>query len=55
MENWGLILYRESRLFYDPETSSKSSQQDTAVVISHELGHMWFGNLVTMKWYTNSI
>jgi aminopeptidase N len=51
MENWGLILYRESRLFYDPETSSKSSQQDTAVVISHELGHMWFGNLVTMKWY----
>ena len=39
MENWGLITYRETAILYDPESSSSSSKQRVAVVISHELAH----------------
>jgi len=53
MENWGLITYRESILLYDEETSSAKAKQRTATVVSHELAHMWFGNLVTMKWWSD--
>uniref|UniRef100_A0A5S6R5A7 Aminopeptidase n=1 Tax=Trichuris muris TaxID=70415 RepID=A0A5S6R5A7_TRIMR len=53
MENWGLITYREMRLLFDPNTTSAVVKQDIAVVIAHELAHMWFGNLVTMEWWTD--
>nr|XP_023023668.1 aminopeptidase N-like isoform X1 [Leptinotarsa decemlineata] len=53
MENWGLITYREAYLLYDPKVSSKTSQHSVASVIAHELAHQWFGNLVTMKWWTD--
>lgn len=53
MENWGLITYREAALLVDPKTTSISSRQYIATVISHELSHQWFGNLVTMKWWNN--
>ncbi|KAH1005675.1 aminopeptidase N [Dendroctonus ponderosae] len=53
MENWGLITYRESYLLYDPKVSAKVSQHSVASVIAHELAHQWFGNLVTMKWWTD--
>lgn len=53
MENWGLITYREAYLLYDPKVSSKMSQHHVASVIAHELAHQWFGNLVTMKWWTD--
>ncbi|XP_030752545.1 aminopeptidase N-like [Sitophilus oryzae] len=53
MENWGLITYREAYLLYDPQVSSKVSQHRVASVIAHELAHQWFGNLVTMKWWTD--
>lgn len=53
MENWGLITYREIALLADPQTTSISSRQYIATVIAHELAHMWFGNLVTMKWWNN--
>ena len=39
MENWGLIIYRETALLYDPVVSSASNQQRVAVVVSHELAH----------------
>ncbi|XP_038058558.1 uncharacterized protein LOC119729837 [Patiria miniata] len=51
MENWGLILYRETALLYDPELNSASNKQRVAVVVSHELAHQWFGNLVTPEWW----
>lgn len=51
MENWGLITYRESTLLADPSTATVASKQYIATVISHELSHQWFGNLVTMKWW----
>lgn len=53
MENWGLITYRETALLYDPKQSSIFSKHGIASVISHELAHQWFGNLVTMEWWTD--
>ncbi|XP_061525821.1 aminopeptidase N-like isoform X1 [Phycodurus eques] len=53
MENWGLVTYRETALLYDPERSSAGNKQGVATVIAHELAHMWFGNLVTMRWWND--
>uniref|UniRef100_A0A674PFZ0 Aminopeptidase n=1 Tax=Takifugu rubripes TaxID=31033 RepID=A0A674PFZ0_TAKRU len=51
MENWGLITYRETNLLYDEQESSSYNKQRVASVISHELVHQWFGNIVTMDWW----
>uniref|UniRef100_A0A4W6F952 Aminopeptidase n=1 Tax=Lates calcarifer TaxID=8187 RepID=A0A4W6F952_LATCA len=51
MENWGLVTYRETKLLYDPLTSSNRNKETTATIIAHELAHMWFGNLVTLQWW----
>ncbi|XP_036373081.1 glutamyl aminopeptidase isoform X1 [Megalops cyprinoides] len=51
MENWGLITYRENNLLYDEKESSSYNKQRVASVISHELVHQWFGNIVTMDWW----
>lgn len=53
MENWGLITYRESGLLIDDAATSLENKQWSAVVIAHELSHQWFGNLVTMEWWTD--
>ncbi|XP_026149798.1 aminopeptidase Ey-like isoform X2 [Mastacembelus armatus] len=53
MENWGLITYRETALLYNPAMSSNGDKEWVVTVISHELAHMWFGNLVTMKWWND--
>ncbi|MEK7161128.1 MAG: M1 family metallopeptidase [Patescibacteria group bacterium] len=53
MENWGAITYRESALLVDEKNSSLSSKQWVAIVIAHEVAHQWFGNLVTMEWWTH--
>lgn len=53
MENWGAVTYRESALLVDEEHSSSANKQWVALVIAHELAHQWFGNLVTMKWWTH--
>jgi aminopeptidase N len=51
MENWGLITYREVAMLYDEATAPIESKQYVAMVVSHEISHQWFGNLVTMKWW----
>lgn len=53
METWGLITYRETNLLYDVRTSSTANKQRICSVIAHEGAHMWFGNLVTMKWWND--
>ncbi|KAL3277992.1 hypothetical protein HHI36_013334 [Cryptolaemus montrouzieri] len=53
MENWGLITYRETALLYDKDSSTTQSRHRVASVIAHELAHQWFGNLVTMRWWTD--
>lgn len=37
----------------DDKTTSESSKYTIANTIAHELAHQWFGNLVTMKWWTD--
>lgn len=51
MENWGLILFRKNSLLLHPEESSLEKKKDIAETVLHELAHMWFGNLVTMKYW----
>ena len=51
MENWGAITYRENALLVDPDSSSAVTRQTVASIISHEMAHQWFGNLVTMAWW----
>ncbi|MCR4305983.1 MAG: M1 family metallopeptidase, partial [Candidatus Daviesbacteria bacterium] len=53
MENWGAVTYRESALLVHEEVSSTANKQRVALVIAHELAHQWFGNLVTMEWWTH--
>ena len=52
MENWGLVTYREACLLAD-ENTPKSHNEYVATVVTHELSHQWFGDLVTMKWWDN--
>jgi puromycin-sensitive aminopeptidase len=51
MENLGCITFRESGLLVDPVTATQTEEQIVADVVSHELAHMWFGDLVTMRWW----
>ena len=53
MENWGAVTFRETALLVDEEHSSLSNKQWVAIVINHEIAHQWFGNLVTMEWWTD--
>ncbi|KAF1757511.1 hypothetical protein GCK72_013967 [Caenorhabditis remanei] len=53
MENWGLVTYREIALLVDPGVTSTRQKSRVALVVAHELAHLWFGNLVTMKWWTD--
>ncbi|XP_054001864.1 putative aminopeptidase-2 [Hylaeus anthracinus] len=52
MENWGLLTYKERNVLYDAEESTASTKQSIANVISHEITHQWFGNLVSPLWWT---
>ncbi len=51
MENLGCITYRETALLLDIEKATQAEAQRVADVIAHEIAHMWFGDLVTMKWW----
>jgi puromycin-sensitive aminopeptidase len=51
MENSGLVLFRQSLLLMDPQTASWEQERLIASVVAHEFAHMWFGNLVTMRWW----
>ncbi|QSW90982.1 ERAP1-like C-terminal domain-containing protein [Flavobacterium endoglycinae] len=50
MEHVGAIQYRESSLFLD-NSATDSEKLNRAKLIAHETSHMWFGDLVTMKWF----
>ena len=51
MENLGCVTFREAVLLVDPDRASRLELERVADVISHEIAHMWFGDLVTMRWW----
>ena len=51
MENQGCITYREVLLLADPSQATQPELLNLVDVVNHETAHMWFGNLVTMKWW----
>jgi aminopeptidase N len=53
MENWGAIFYSQTDLLFDPASSTEADRQRVFMVVSHEMAHQWFGDLVTMAWWDN--
>ena len=53
MENWGLVTYREAYLLLDADNTTLEMKKLVATVVTHELAHQWFGDLVTMEWWDN--
>ena len=51
MENLGCVTFRETRLLLDPDAATLDETTGAALTIVHEIAHMWFGDLVTMKWW----
>ena len=51
MENLGAVTYRETALLVDVHRATQTEMMRVAEVIAHEIAHMWFGDLVTMKWW----
>ncbi len=51
MENLGCVTFRESALLVDPAKAARVELERVADVVCHEIAHMWFGDLVTMKWW----
>ncbi|KAH0378900.1 hypothetical protein KCU92_g8484, partial [Aureobasidium melanogenum] len=52
MENWGLITYRTTAVLFDEYASDQKYKNRIVYVVAHELAHQWFGNLVTMDWWS---
>jgi aminopeptidase N len=51
MENVGAVTHSERLVFRDPPTDN--DRLGRAEVLLHEMAHMWFGNLVTMRWWND--
>jgi aminopeptidase N len=51
MENWGAIYTFEYAILLDPSISTELDKQGAFGVAAHEMAHMWFGDLVTMRWW----
>ena len=51
MENVGAVTFNESMVYRDPPTENQRRRR--AEVILHEMAHMWFGDLVTMRWWND--
>ncbi|MCO6010477.1 aminopeptidase N [Actinoallomurus purpureus] len=49
MENPGCVTFRDEFIFRSAVTDAE--RETRAIVIAHEMAHMWFGDLVTMRWW----
>lgn len=46
MENWGLLIHREVNILFDEEIGNSAQRQRIALIVAHELSHMWFGGKI---------
>jgi len=53
MENWGAIFYSQKHILFDSKNSTDDDRRLVFLVVSHEMSHQWFGDLVTMSWWDN--
>src|SRR5260370_6632946 len=53
MENWGGIVFFESRLLFDAGSNAPETQRTIFSFLAHEMAHQWFGDLVTMAWWND--
>ena len=49
MENYGCVTWSDSFIYRDPP--SYAEREYRALVLLHEMAHMWFGDIVTMRWW----
>ncbi|KAG5892307.1 hypothetical protein JTB14_023487 [Gonioctena quinquepunctata] len=54
MENWGLITFREVDLLDEGNRTSNSDKERIITVMAHEISHQWFGDYVTLDWWSNT-
>ncbi|KAG0243775.1 Aminopeptidase 2 mitochondrial [Actinomortierella wolfii] len=52
MENWGLIMFRTYALLVE-DYGSQDRKREIASTVIHEIAHQWFGNLVSMEWWSD--
>jgi aminopeptidase N len=53
MENWGAIFSFDRYLLVDPDISTQQERVNAFITVAHEMAHQWFGDLVTMDWWTD--
>ncbi|ESN98011.1 hypothetical protein HELRODRAFT_85052 [Helobdella robusta] len=53
MESWGLLLYNSSYLLYNENESTEEDKKELVSIVAHVLARQWFGNLVTMDWWSD--
>ncbi|CAH1964992.1 unnamed protein product [Acanthoscelides obtectus] len=53
MKNWGLLTFRETAIVNSSNEISITAHQKFASILAHNLAYQWFGNLVTMKWWSD--
>jgi alanyl aminopeptidase len=51
MENAGLITYQSSILLIRPQDDTVARRRSSTSIITHEIAHQWFGNMVTPMWW----
>ncbi|CAG9818324.1 unnamed protein product [Phaedon cochleariae] len=54
MENWGLITFREVDLLDEGDKTSNSARQRVMTTMAHEIAHQWFGDYVTLDWWSDT-